>query len=113
MGEDNTKPPQKIAQKFLVLQLEYSWRIEKRLQEIEKSWRSYRDHFDQEKLETLVNEVHRLAGSAPTYGFELLGKLAAEAEDSLEKLQNSQSNVTEVEAVILQLVAYKSIAPEK
>jgi HPt (histidine-containing phosphotransfer) domain-containing protein len=54
-----------------------------------------------------------LAGSAPTYGFELLGKLAAEAEDSLEKLQNSQSNVTEVEAVILQLVAYKSIAPEK
>lgn len=54
---------------------------------IERAWRSLvGSGHDVEHMEVLRRIVHRIAGSAPSYGHSAIGRLASEAEAELERL---------------------------
>lgn len=59
---------------------------------IEQAWHALAaDPDNRTRRETLLRLVHRIAGSAPSYGYTEIGRLASEAEAGLESLQGNES----------------------
>jgi HPt (histidine-containing phosphotransfer) domain-containing protein len=48
-----------------------------------QAWRAFTDAADEANIDELHQLVHRLAGSAPTYGYELLGRFAHAVDNQL------------------------------
>jgi HPt (histidine-containing phosphotransfer) domain-containing protein len=54
---------------------------------IEQAWHALAgDRIDPLRLENLLRILHRIAGSAPSYGYPEIGRLASELEVRLEAL---------------------------
>ncbi|WP_033068227.1 Hpt domain-containing protein [Thalassospira australica] len=72
-----------LKSKLKKLQDDYASSIPEKLTEISDHWEQYQSQKDEASIDQLINCVHKLAGTAKTYGFAELGMLAGNAEDEL------------------------------
>lgn len=68
------------------LQSRYQTSLPNKRASVELAWRALcADSTDPARLESLTRLVHRLAGSAGSYGYEEIGEIAGSADALLEK----------------------------
>lgn len=71
---------------------------------VELAWQSLRaEASDPVRLESLQRVVHRIAGSAASYGYEEIGALASQADEGLEALRQpdvARRNVASIDATL-------------
>ena len=67
-----------------------------------EAWRAFTDAADEANIDDLHQRVHRLAGSAPTYGYELLGRLAHAVDSQLAEWKRLPSATREGSAALAQ-----------
>ena len=70
-----------------------------------EAWRAFTDAADEANIDDLHQRVHRLAGSAPTYGYELLGRLAHAVDSQLAEWKRLPSATREGSAALAQRLA--------
>ncbi|MGB0135097.1 Hpt domain-containing protein [Dokdonella sp.] len=59
---------------------------------VDLAWCAYRaDRLDPERQESLMRLVHRLAGSAPSYGYGEIGEIAAKADVLMEQFRQTDT----------------------
>ena len=74
------------AEQLALLQQEYCSELPDRLQEIEDAWSSYQSSgWEQEGLKQLHYYIHRIVGSAATFGFLQLSESTRSIEQILKK----------------------------
>ncbi len=87
-----------LKSKLKKLQDEYASSIPEKLSEISGHWENYQSDKDSQSIDQLINCVHKLAGTAKTYGFPDIGALASDAEDKLMSLQDQPNSETQMAA---------------
>ena len=70
-----------------------------------QAWRAFTDAADEATIDELHQRVHRLAGSAPTYGYELLGRLAHAVDSQLAEWERVPSATRDGSAALVQRLA--------
>jgi len=80
------------------LQQEYLAELPERIREVERAWQAYRgSNHDADRLKALHYPIHRIAGSASTFGLSNISDLARVAELSLKPLMRSDTQPTEIQ----------------
>lgn len=69
--------------KIAALRQRYAEQVSSKIEAIVRSWKHYCASPNREDFEHLLMEVHRIAGTAKTYGFPNLGELASQLEKCL------------------------------
>ena len=75
------------------LKQSYEGRLSGRIQSIQELWFAHREWPDGHHLHKLWKKTHNLAGSAPLYGFESIGRIARAIEESVADLLGSAPTV--------------------
>jgi len=92
-------------EELVKLKQEYAAQLGTRLRSIEDAALALRETWDADRVESLYQQVHRLAGSAAIYGFEELGGAAHALEaallDSMEHRPGARSRLQEELARLL------------
>lgn len=107
----------KVKEKLQALFLDYSKNLPHKIQTIEQEWNALSHTFDAAKLKTLHRDVHSLCGSAGTYGYTGLSKIARQLEVLLKSLLDNTAFTTEqnteVSRLIKELKAAEALPPPK
>ena len=75
------------------LHARYQSSLPSKRSDLELAWRSLgADSSNPAHLESLTRLVHRLAGSAPSYGFQEIGEIAGKADDLLGRSRQLNEN---------------------
>jgi len=92
--------------------IEYTSHLEKKLSEIAGIATTLNTHPEQlQTLRTLKREFHTLKGSAPSFGFKELGRIAADADSFLEHHSEAKAAFGKHECIQLQhLIARMTLA---
>lgn len=107
MDKQGNAVPQTLQQRLQQLGQQFSERLRQELPELvqqgERLLQTYDGQRDQ-LLQTLRDQLHRLAGSAGTFGFTQLGQQARELEQQAERwLDQQQRQQQELEAFVVAL----------
>ena len=79
-----------INPRFAALQARYHATLAGKHAEIEQAWQALRtDCSDVASQAVLLGVVHRLAGSAESYGFDEIGRIAAQLDRQLESIRGN------------------------
>lgn len=100
-----------LQSKLQKLRDDYGNTIPKRLAEISDNWATHLNQQDEASLDQLLNSVHKLAGTAKTYGFPEVSILAGNAEDELITFQEQPPSERQTPApaqAIEKLVSYQA-----
>ena len=97
MNPDPDRKPT-LREKLLKLQREYGDNVPQRLEYIQDKWQLYLNDGSEDALKQVIGEIHKMAGTATTYGFAELGQRASLAEDVLIDLQDG---VLQEESVVM------------
>ncbi|WP_417828055.1 Hpt domain-containing protein [Thalassospira sp.] len=81
-----------LQSKLAALRESYAQSIPAKRADIAQKWTHFYETNDQQKLSELIDVVHKLAGTAKTYGFAEIGVLASDLEDALLLLQEDIGN---------------------
>ncbi len=77
-----------VDSRFEALQIRYHASLAGKRADIEQAWQAVRtDCADAGSQELLIRLVHRLAGSAESYGFGEIGRIAAHTDLSLDQVR--------------------------
>jgi diguanylate cyclase (GGDEF)-like protein len=94
MSSEKLSHSQQLAQ----LENEYLAELPTRMKEIETAWQDYRNNgWNVNDLKQLHFYIHRVAGSAPTFGFPKLGEQAHRLELLLKPILHAVSDVTKIQ----------------
>ncbi len=86
------------------LQARYHASLAKKRADIERAWLAVRaDCADTASQETLLRLVHRLAGSAESYGFTGIGQIAARTDALLDQVRGSGGSAQRAAAMCAML----------
>ncbi len=80
----------KLQLRLQALQRQYSQELPDKIRQLEKRWRHFAEHKDRQTLDSLLHDIHNLAGSGAIYGYHQISKLARELEQFLVNIQESQ-----------------------
>ena len=80
-----------LKQQLQELQSSYRQELPQRLAEIKALWQKLTTHWSQPSLTTLSTCLHRISGSAGSFGYPDLGACAANAEQLLKPYTNTAS----------------------
>ncbi len=91
--KSNPQLPPDILQQFT---LEYKQTIPEKIEKIQQLLGQLRERIDEENLKALRMHIHKIAGSAGTYGFTAVSEICIKFEkdllDKLDHLKESQGN---------------------
>ncbi|MES9967278.1 MAG: Hpt domain-containing protein, partial [Sedimenticola sp.] len=94
MSSDELSYEEQLVQ----LQREYIAELPERIREVERAWNAYSsDDYAPGRLKALHHPIHRIAGSAATFGLANLSELARTVEMNLKQLINSGNQPTDIE----------------
>ena len=93
-----------VDSRFEALQIRYHAALPGKRAEIIQAWQAVRmDCADAESQQTLLRLVHRLAGSAESYGFAEIGRHAARMDLLLDQVRSSGDPVQRAAAMCAML----------
>ncbi|WP_430474379.1 Hpt domain-containing protein [Thalassospira lucentensis] len=99
-----------LKSKLKKLQDDYANSIPEKLTEISDNWEQCESPQDEASIDRLIQSIHKLAGTAKTYGFSELGILANNAENELIDFQEqtlSERNLSAPSEAIEKLLKYR------
>ncbi|OSQ35410.1 Hpt domain-containing protein [Thalassospira mesophila] len=107
-----TDPERKptLREKLLKLQQGYADKVPGRLEDIQGMWQCYLEDGSEDILDQVTSQIHKMAGTAATYGFADLGLRASQAEETLLDFKESNAperNVDTANNVVKNLTTFK------
>lgn len=73
-----------IEEKMAALQARFKGQLKERYEAIANPWQQYINHQNHEVLQDAHMAAHKMAGSAATFGFTDISKLAKDAENIMD-----------------------------
>lgn len=92
-------------QRWDVLQTRYAQSFASKHAKLAETWRALTDAADDARVDDLHQLVHRLSGSAPTYGYERLGSLAHAVDSQLAEWERLPSATRDGSTALAQRLA--------
>ncbi|WED42763.1 diguanylate cyclase [Legionella cardiaca] len=108
---------EKVENKLQALFISYSKNLPNKIEQIAQAWQEQIACFDKEKFKVFHRNVHSLCGSAGTYGYTELSKVARELEIYLKNLLDNSSLSEEeqqtISHLLIKLEEQLKLAPSK
>lgn len=90
-----------LEEKLAALQAKFKGQLRERLDAIATPWQQFQQHADRAALTEMHMAAHKMAGSAATFGFTEISKLAKEAELALDPFVEEGAGQPDADIVAL------------
>jgi len=90
-----------LEEKLAALQVKFKGQLQERFDAIAVPWQDYLQGHEPEALKAMHMAAHKMAGSAATFGFAEISKLAKEAELALDGFVNDGAGQVDTQTVAL------------